>query len=112
MELAGSDLQIGPASKQRSRKSVSGPKSTRSFGITDAAARPESNILWGPQGRGPVNASKANLAEAFEMSGGRTKTRTLDPLIESHRGIHRELAGRTVASLSPSLISAILWELM
>jgi hypothetical protein len=56
MELAGSDLEFGPASKQRSRKSVSVPPSPRTE--IDAMCRRnrchgatcESNILRGPQG--------------------------------------------------------------
>jgi hypothetical protein len=71
MELAGSDLKIGPVSKQRSRKSVSVPPSPRTE--IDAMFRRNrcngatgeqyfAGSAGGPQGRGPVNSSKANLA--------------------------------------------------
>jgi hypothetical protein len=70
MELAGSDLQIGPAPKQRSRKSVSVPPSPRTE--IDAMFRRNRchgatgeqylRVRGGSAGRGPVNASKANLA--------------------------------------------------
>jgi hypothetical protein len=70
MELAGSDLEFGPASKHRSRKSTAYrplppteidamSRRSRCHGAT--LAQYLAGSAGGPQGRGPVDASKANL---------------------------------------------------
>jgi hypothetical protein len=70
MELAGSDLEFGPASKHRSRKSTAYrplppteidamSRRSRCYGAT--LAQYLAGSAGGPQGRGPVDASKANL---------------------------------------------------
>ena len=70
MEPAGSDLEFGPASKHRSRKSTA----YRPLPPTEIDAMFRCNrchgatgeqylrVRGGSAGRGPVNASKANLA--------------------------------------------------
>jgi hypothetical protein len=70
MELAGSDLEFGPASKHRSRKSTAyrplppteiDAMSRRSRYHGATLAQYLVGSARGPQGRGPVDASKANL---------------------------------------------------
>jgi hypothetical protein len=70
MELAGSDLEFGPASKHRSRKSSAyRPLPPTAIDAMSRRSRCHGATLeqylagsaGGPQGRGPVYASKANL---------------------------------------------------